>query len=90
MIRHPNKGKTPFFGGRVQVVTGSRFSVMGRLFLVIVDGNDRDGGDGRKHGSEHDDDEPCGSVCGLWRGLGDPHGVDKGVRDELDDLHVSF
>jgi hypothetical protein len=21
--------------------------------------------------------------------LGDPHGVDKGVRDELDELHVS-
>ena len=53
-----------------------------------MDGNDRDGGDGDKHGREQDDNEPRGSVCGLWRGLGDPHGVDKGVRDELDELHV--
>lgn len=54
-----------------------------------MDGYDRDGGDGDKHGREQDDDEPRGAVCGLWRGLGDPHGVDKGVRDELDELHIS-
>jgi hypothetical protein len=53
-----------------------------------VDGYDRDGADGCKDGGEHDDDEPGGAVGGLWRGLGDPHGVDKGVRDELDELHV--
>jgi hypothetical protein len=53
-----------------------------------VDGYDRDGGDGCKDGREQDDDEPGGAVGGLWRGLGDPHGVDKGVRDELDELHV--
>ena len=54
-----------------------------------MDGYDRDGGDGDNHGGEHDDDEPCGAVGGLWRGLGDSHGVDKGVRDELDELHIS-
>jgi hypothetical protein len=54
-----------------------------------MDGYDRDGDDGSKYDGEHDDDEPCGAVCGLRRGLGDPHGVDKGVRDELDELHVS-
>lgn len=54
-----------------------------------MDGYDRDGGDGDKHDREQDDDEPCGAVGSLWRGLGDPHGVDKGVCDELDELHVS-
>jgi hypothetical protein len=54
-----------------------------------VDGHYCDSDDGCKYGGEHDDDEPGGAVCGLRRGLGDPHGVDKGVRDELDELHVS-
>ena len=47
-----------------------------------------DGDDGCKDGGEHDDDEPCSAVCRLGRGLGDPHGVDKGVRNELNELHV--
>ena len=51
---------------------------------------DCDGDDGCKHGGEHDDDEPGGAVGGLRRRLGDPHGVDKGVRDELNELHVSW
>jgi hypothetical protein len=55
-----------------------------------VDGDYCDGDDGCKYGSEHDNDEPGGTVCGLGRRLGDTHGVDKGVRDELDELHVSF
>ena len=53
-----------------------------------MDGNDRNGDNGREHGSEHDDDEPCSAVCRLGRGLGDPHGIDKSVRDELNELHV--
>ena len=53
-----------------------------------MDGYDRDGDDGCEDGREHDDDEPGGAVCGLRRGLGDPHGVDKGVCDELDELHI--
>jgi len=92
MIRHPNNGKTAFLGGRVQVVTGARFSGMKGPFSVMggqVDGHDCDGDDGSEYGGEHDDDEPGGAVCGLGRGLGDPHGVDKGVRDELDELHDS-
>ena len=53
-----------------------------------MDGHDDDGDDGCKDGGEHDDDEPGGTVGGLGRRLGDPHGVDKGVRDELDELHT--
>ena len=53
-----------------------------------VDGHDYDGDDHRKYGTEHDNDEPGGSVCSLRRGLGNPHGVDKGICDELDELHV--
>jgi len=55
-----------------------------------MDGYDGDGDNGCKHGGEHDDDEPGGTVGSLRRGLGDPHGVDKGVCDELDELHVSL
>jgi hypothetical protein len=54
-----------------------------------MDGYERDGGDGDDHGREQNDDEPCGAAGGLWRGLSDPHGVDKGVRYELDELHDS-
>ena len=53
-----------------------------------VDGQERDGSDGGNHGAEHDNDEPCGAVCCLWRGLGDPHGVDESVRYEEEQLHV--
>ena len=53
-----------------------------------VDGYDRNGGHRGNNGGEQDDDEPGGAVGGLRRRLGDAHGVDKGVRDELDELHV--
>ena len=53
-----------------------------------MDGYDCDGEDGCKDGGEHDDDEPGGAICGLWRRLGDPHGVDECIRDELDELHL--
>ena len=53
-----------------------------------MDGHNHDGDDGGEDGGEHDDDEPGGAVGGLGRRLGDPHGVDKGVRDELDELHI--
>lgn len=49
---------------------------------------DGDGDDGSKDGGEHDDDEPGGAVGCLRRRLGNAHGVDKGVRDELDELHI--
>ena len=55
-----------------------------------MDGDDGDGDDRCKDGREHDDDEQGRAVGGLRRRLGDPHGVDKGVRDELDELHISF
>jgi hypothetical protein len=53
-----------------------------------MDSYDCDGGDGGNHGCEHDNDEPGGAICGLWRGLRDAHGVDEGVRNEEDELHV--
>ncbi len=53
-----------------------------------MNGQDSDGNDGCKYGGEHDDDEPGGPVGGLRRRLGDSHGVDEGVRDEVDELHV--
>lgn len=49
-----------------------------------------DGGDGGKDGGQHSDDEQGGAVCGLWRRLGDAHGVDEGVRDEVKKLHNFF
>jgi hypothetical protein len=52
-----------------------------------MDGYGCNRSDGSEYGQEHDEDEPCGTVCGLGRGLGYPHGVDKGVRDEQDELH---
>ena len=55
-----------------------------------MDGQSCEGGDHSDNSTEHDDDEPGGAVGGLWGGLGDPHGVDKGVRDEQDELHVFF
>ncbi len=51
---------------------------------------DCDGRDGRKHCGKHDNDEPRGTICSLWRGLSDPHSVDESVRDEKNELHVSF
>ena len=51
-------------------------------------GHYRNRNDRCKHGAEHDDDEPGGTIGSLRRGLRDSHGVDKGVRDELDELHV--
>ena len=53
-----------------------------------VDRHDRNRGDGGDHGSQHNDDEPGGAICGLRRGLGDPHGVDESVRYEEEQLHV--
>jgi len=38
--------------------------------------------------SEHEEDEPRGTVCGLRRRLSDAHGVDEGVRDEEEQFHV--
>jgi hypothetical protein len=69
----------------VQVVTGAEILGVGGP----VDGQNHDGDDGGNDGREQDNDKPGGPVCGLWRGLGDPHGVDEGVRDEQDELHVS-
>jgi len=54
-----------------------------------MNGDDGDGGDCREYGEEHDDDEFSGAVCGFRRGLGYPHGVDEGVRDEQEELHIN-
>jgi len=51
-------------------------------------GHYRNRNDCYKHGGKHDDDEPGGTIGSLRRGLCYSHGVDKGVRYELDELHV--
>ena len=45
------------------------------------------GRDGNQDDCEHDDDEPCGAIGCFGAGLGDAHGVDEEVGDELDGLH---
>ena len=54
-----------------------------------VDRQKGDGGDDSRDGGEQRDDEPCGALCSFRRGLGDPHGVDEGVRDEQQKLHLT-
>ena len=54
-----------------------------------MNGQKADSGDGGKDGGQHDYDEQCGAVSSLGRGLGDAHGVDEGVRDEVEELHIS-
>jgi hypothetical protein len=54
-----------------------------------VDGHRRNGDDKGDNAGEHDDDEPGCAVFGLRRGLGDTHGVDEGVRDEQEELHLT-
>ena len=51
-------------------------------------GHYRNRNDCCKHGGEHDDDEPGGTIGSLRRGLRDSHGVDESISDELDELHV--
>ena len=53
-----------------------------------MDGDDGDGRDRGDHSGEHNEDEPGRPVCSFWRRLGYAHGVDEGVRDEMDELHV--
>ena len=53
-----------------------------------MNGYDCDGGDDGDHRGKHDEDEPCGAVCCLGRGLSYSHGVDKGSRYEPDELHL--
>ena len=55
-----------------------------------MDGQNCDGGDSGKHGSEQNEDKPCGAFFRLGRGLGDAHRVDEGVRDEQNELHGCF
>ena len=55
-----------------------------------VNCHDGDSGHGGEDGSQHGHDEPGGPIGGLWRGLGDAHRADEGVRDEEEKLHGSF
>lgn len=52
-----------------------------------VQADDRDGRDGDQDECQHGDDEPGGTISGLGRGLGDAHGVDEEVGDELERIH---
>ncbi len=51
-------------------------------------GQNRYRDDRGEDGRQHDEDEPGGAVSGLGGGLGDAHGIDEGVRDEEEELHV--
>jgi hypothetical protein len=73
-----------FQGGSVSLVTRGE----GLLVGGPVESQQGDGGDSSRDGGEQGDDEECCALCCLWRGLGDPHGVDEGVRDEQEELHV--
>jgi hypothetical protein len=53
-----------------------------------VDGQECNAGDQNYHGGEQREDEPCSALCGLRRGLSDAHGVDEGVRDEQEEVHI--
>jgi hypothetical protein len=52
-----------------------------------VQADDRDGCNGDQDECQHGDDEPGGTISGLGRRLGDAHGVDEEVGDELERLH---
>ena len=54
-----------------------------------MDGHECDAGDGNHDGGEQGDDKPGCAFLAFWRGLGDPHGVDEGVRDEQEEVHIS-
>jgi hypothetical protein len=53
-----------------------------------VDGHDGDRGNGCKDRGEQGDDEEGRSSLGFGRGLSDAHGVDEGIRDEKEELHI--
>jgi hypothetical protein len=53
-----------------------------------VDGEECDAANENYHAGKQCENEPGGAFCGLWRGLGDPHGVDEGVRDEQEEVHI--
>ena len=44
-----------------------------------MEGEDGDSSDGDDHREEHDGDEPGGSICCFWRGLGDAEGVNEDI-----------
>ena len=52
-----------------------------------VKGQNRYRHDRGDDGRQHDENEPGSAVSGLGRGLGDAHGVNKSVRDEVEKLH---
>ena len=54
-----------------------------------MDGQECDGGNRCYDYGEQGDDEPRGALCFLRGGLGDPHSIDEGVRDEQEEIHVS-
>jgi hypothetical protein len=55
-----------------------------------MEGEDGDGGDGDEYTEEHEGDEPGGSICRFWRGLGDSKGVNEDIREVEEKLHGFF
>jgi hypothetical protein len=52
-----------------------------------MEGEGGDSSDDDDHGEKHDGDEPGGSICGFWRGLGDAKGVNEHIRKIEEGLH---
>ena len=77
-----------FQGGSVGLVTRIVTRGKGLGMGGPADSQEGDGADNSRDGGEQGDDEPCGPLCCLWGGLGDPHGVDEGVRDEQEEVHI--
>ena len=46
-----------------------------------------DRSNGNQNSCQHDDNEPGGAIGGLFSGLGDAHGVDEEIGDELERIH---
>ena len=47
-----------------------------------------DGNQAGEDGDQHEEDDPGGAIGGFRRGLRDAHGVNEGIRDEKEELHM--
>jgi hypothetical protein len=52
-----------------------------------VEGEDGDSSDGDDHREKHEGDEPGGSICCFWRGLGDSKGVYEDICEKEERFH---
>jgi hypothetical protein len=82
IIRLSENGEIAFLGRGTQVIT-----TLASVVSCPVNCDEGNGRDANNNNRKENDDEPGSAVGLLGRGLSDPHGVDKGVRDETNELH---